>query len=179
MYCNVAAIVHVGAIERGNAKHGLEDCFGHGTGDGGHGRDEAQFAIRFDGGKHALSDRAARAFGISQHTSAEQRQLALRLRARGLSLREIGPPEAPIALAPSIASWPLRPMRSGSTGVSTNTWNSPAGPAAEIEMPADLMVIRYAPASAMAGSIESAIPTPSVGLSAMIGSSSARILTAF
>ena len=33
------------------------------------------------------------------------------------ALREIGPPDAPIAAAPSIASWPLRPIRSGSSGV--------------------------------------------------------------
>ena len=33
------------------------------------------------------------------------------------ALREIGPLLAPIACAPSIASWPLRPIRSGSSGV--------------------------------------------------------------
>ncbi len=37
------------------------------------------------------------------------------------ALREIGPPLAPIASAPSIASWPLRPIRSGSTGL---TWRN-------------------------------------------------------
>ncbi len=33
------------------------------------------------------------------------------------ALRLIGPPLAPSARAPSIASWPLRPIRSGSSGV--------------------------------------------------------------
>ena len=33
------------------------------------------------------------------------------------ALRKIGAPLAPIAAAPSIASWPLRPIRSGSSWV--------------------------------------------------------------
>src|SRR5664279_1364039 len=42
------------------------------------------------------------------------------------ALRKIGAPLAPIAAAPSIASWPLRPIRSGSSWV---TWrNSSASP---------------------------------------------------
>ena len=42
------------------------------------------------------------------------------------ALREIGPPEAPSAAAPSIASWPLRPIRSGSSGVTRRNCSASA-----------------------------------------------------
>ena len=44
---------------------------------------------------------------MQQHLTVEQRKLALGLRARGLSLREIGPQVAPASLPPG---WPLTPV---------------------------------------------------------------------